>query len=67
MDQQAFSIPEFCAAHRLSRAFLYQLMKDGRAPAFMKIGRRRLITVEAAADWRRRMTVESSAAPEGSK
>ena len=67
MDQQAFSIPEFCAAHRLSRAFLYQLMKDGRAPAFMKIGRRRLITVEAAAAWRQRMTRESTIASKGSK
>jgi predicted DNA-binding transcriptional regulator AlpA len=56
MDSQAaFSIPQFCSAHSISRALFYLLLKDGRAPAVMKIGRRTLVSVEAAAAWRKQM------------
>jgi hypothetical protein len=55
MNSHAFSIQQFCAAHSLSRAMFYILLKNGRAPAVMKVGRRTLISAEAAADWRRRM------------
>ncbi len=65
MEQQAFSIPTFCAVHSISRALFYILLKEGRAPAVMKVGRRRLITPEAASAWRERMTRESTPAPEG--
>jgi predicted DNA-binding transcriptional regulator AlpA len=57
----AFSVPEFCSAHRISRAMYYLLARDGRAPRHFKVGRRRLISAEAAADWRRRMEAASSA------
>jgi hypothetical protein len=50
----AFSIESFCKAHALSRPFLYQLWKRGEGPAIMKIGRRTLITIEAATEWRKR-------------
>jgi len=55
MDSQAYSIPQFCSAHSISRALFYLLLKDGRAPAVMKVGRRTLISAEAAAAWRKRM------------
>ncbi|MDA1277985.1 MAG: transcriptional regulator [Verrucomicrobia bacterium] len=55
---QAFSIVQFCEAHGFSRAMFYLLMKDGRAPAVMKVGKRTLISAEAAADWRKRMESE---------
>ena len=51
----ALSIPEFCKEHGISRAFFYLLQKTNSAPTTMKVGRRRLISVEAAADWRRKM------------
>ena len=51
----AFSVPEFCEAHRISRAMFYILAREGRAPAIIKAGRRTLISTEAAAAWRRRM------------
>jgi len=59
MDSQAYSIPQFCSAHSISRALFYLLLKDGRAPAVMKVGRRTLISAEAAAAWRKRMETET--------
>ena len=53
----AFSIPEFCAMHNLSRTHLWMLEKEGKGPRLMHVGRRRLISAEAASDWRRSMEV----------
>ncbi len=55
MDQLAFSIPDFCASHGITRGFLYQLWQRGLGPTRMKVGKRTLISVEAAAEWRRQM------------
>ena len=49
----AFSIDEFCRAHRISVAFYYKLRLDGEGPTEMKVGARRLISFESAAAWRR--------------
>jgi predicted DNA-binding transcriptional regulator AlpA len=51
----AFTVPEFCEAHGISRALYYILAREGRAPASMKVGRRRLIARESAEAWRRQM------------
>jgi predicted DNA-binding transcriptional regulator AlpA len=51
----AFSIPEFCRRHGISRAHFYNLSKIGAAPVVMRVGRRTLISAEAAAQWRIRM------------
>ena len=51
----AFSIQGFCRSHGISRAHYYNLRKIGAAPAVMQVGRRTLISAEAAAEWRRRM------------
>lgn len=53
--RKAFSIDEFCRAHGISRAFFYKIAKSGKSPRLMKVGSRRLISEEAAADWRRQM------------
>jgi hypothetical protein len=55
------SIAEFCRAHGVSRAFVYALLKRGEGPTIMKAGRRTLVSVEAAAEWRRRMEALASA------
>ncbi len=55
MEQLAFSIPQFCERHDISRALFYKLLKEGHGPAVMKAGRRTLISAEAAASWRHRM------------
>lgn len=51
--KRAFSVDEFCAAHGISRAMFYKLCGDGKGPRLMAVGTRKLISLEAAADWRR--------------
>lgn len=55
MEQTAYTVDEFCKAHRIGRATFYTLLKDGQGPRVMKVGTRTLISVEAAADWRVQM------------
>jgi hypothetical protein len=59
----AYSIAEFCKAHRISEAFFYKLRKAGLGPREMALGTRRLISAEAAAEWRRERTEASIALP----
>ena len=56
----AFSIDEFCAEHGISRATFYNLKKAGKAPLEMHVGTRRLISIEAAAAWRRQMEAQAA-------
>lgn len=60
VPRAAFSIDEFCKSHDISRTTFFQLERDGKAPRSMKVGRRRLITTEAAAEWRARMEAETA-------
>jgi predicted DNA-binding transcriptional regulator AlpA len=41
-----------CRLHSISRAFFYELRKKGLAPREMRVGTRRIISAEAARDWR---------------
>ena len=49
----AYSIREFCAAHRLSESMYFKLRNQGLGPDEMSVGSRRLISFEAAERWRR--------------
>jgi len=51
----SFGIKEFCASHGISRAQFYVLKDEGRAPRTYTVGRRRYVSAEAAAEWRRQM------------
>lgn len=51
----SMTVPEFCVAHGISRAKFYLMLKHGTAPAIMKVGKRTLISTEAAEAWRRQM------------
>jgi hypothetical protein len=62
----AFTVAEFCKAHRISRSFLYSEWKAGRGPRFMRAGVKRIITGEAAADWRRECEAKAAAENKGS-
>ena len=53
--QLAFTIPEFVRLHRISRAHFYALVRQGKGPRLMRLGTRRLVSAEAAADWRKAM------------
>lgn len=54
-ERSAYSVRAFCKAHSISRALFYKALKDGWGPQIMKCGSRTLVSVEAAACWRRRM------------
>jgi hypothetical protein len=47
----ARSIPEFCEAHGFSRASFYNHRDE--MPATIRVGNRRLVTMEAEQRWRR--------------
>lgn len=51
-DARLLSIPDFCRAHSISRGMLYKLLGQGEGPATVKVGRRTLISAEAAHAWR---------------
>jgi hypothetical protein len=51
-EADAYSVDEFCTRHRISRAFLYLMWRDGEGPAYMQVRGKRLIPKEAAAEWR---------------
>ena len=49
----AFSIREFCAAHRISESLYFKIWEKGLGPREARVATRVIITQEAAADWRR--------------
>lgn len=53
MQNEVFSVAQFCSAYAVSRAKLYQILKAGTGPATFKLGRKTLISREAAEKWRR--------------
>ncbi|MET4086665.1 helix-turn-helix domain-containing protein [Bradyrhizobium sp. S3.5.5] len=53
VQRTAFSVAEFCEAHRISQMTFYRLARTGRGPRVMKVGRRTLISIEASEAWRR--------------
>lgn len=52
---QTYTITEFCDTHHVGRSTFYELVRSGKGPRLMKVGKRTLISAEAAAEWRRRM------------
>ena len=59
MDRVTYTIEDFCAAHGgISKSFFHKIVNEGKGPRLMKIGRRTLISTEAAADWRVQMEKE---------
>jgi predicted DNA-binding transcriptional regulator AlpA len=53
------SIPVFASEHGISRSLAYRFIKEGRGPRLTRIGRRTLVSSEAAAQWRARMEQET--------
>lgn len=50
-----YTVKQFCKDHNISRSMFYKLLQQGQGPRLMAVGRRRLISNEAAADWRQQM------------
>jgi excisionase family DNA binding protein len=58
----AYSVEEFCAAHGFTKPTFYALLEKGEAPHIMRVGRRVLISVEAAKEWRQSRTAATKQA-----
>lgn len=54
-ELNAYTVPEFCSRHSISRSLFYKAVRDGWGPKVIKAGRRTLISTEAATEWRARM------------
>jgi hypothetical protein len=54
-ERDAYGVDDFCKRHGISRAYLYLLWRRDAGPRFMQVGARRLISKEAASDWRQAM------------
>ncbi|WP_347258524.1 hypothetical protein [Methylocaldum sp.] len=54
-QKAAITVPEFCAIHSISRSKFYELQRLGLGPAIFKVGRKPLISSDAAAVWRQSM------------
>jgi excisionase family DNA binding protein len=54
------SVKEFCSAYGVSRAFFYELIKKRQGPRTMKLGRRTLISTEAAETWRKKLEITAT-------
>ena len=59
-EQDEYSIPEFCTRNRISQSFYFLIQKNGIGPRVMRVGKRTLISREAAEDWRREREAESA-------
>ena len=51
VEREALSMSEAAAAAGVSRTTLYQLLAAGGGPPTIRVGRRRLIRVEALREW----------------
>jgi hypothetical protein len=58
----AYSIRQFCQAHNISVDTYFRMQRAGFGPVTMKVGGRTLISVEAAAAWRRDREADTNAA-----
>jgi predicted DNA-binding transcriptional regulator AlpA len=63
VNRAAYTIDEFCIAHRISRRTFYDLIDRGDGPKLMRIGSKKLVSAEAAAKWRRDCRAASNRMP----
>lgn len=65
MEQQAYSIDQFCAAHGFGRSTYFKLRKEGKGPREIRVATKPIITVESARAWREKMATQSQEAGSG--
>jgi hypothetical protein len=51
VSEPSYTVSEFCAAERMSRAQLYKAWKEGWGPKYYRNGNRRIITPTARRAW----------------
>jgi hypothetical protein len=57
-----YSIRDFCIAHCISEDMFFKMQRQGLTPKTMKVGVRTLVSMEAAAEWRRQCEAAENAA-----
>ncbi|UWU94404.1 hypothetical protein [Bradyrhizobium sp. CB1015] len=62
IEPMAYSIKQFCEAHNISVDTYFRMQRAASGPVTMKVGGRTLISVEAAAAWRRERETGTAAA-----
>jgi len=62
VPRAAYSIPEFCTAHRISESLYYKLRAHGLGPRELRVLKKVTISVEAAEEWRRARETAAQAA-----
>lgn len=62
MEKATYTLAQFMDLHNVSRSNFYRLQRAGKAPRLMRVGRRVLVSAEAAAEWRKRIEDETAAA-----
>ena len=60
-ERTACSVNQFCESHSVSRSLFYRMLSEGWGPAIMKVGRKTLVSAEAAQEWRERMETQGRA------
>jgi excisionase family DNA binding protein len=51
MTKRIYTVREFLGAYSLSRTTFYRLLRAGKGPTLMRIGRRVLVPADAAEEW----------------
>lgn len=51
VELMAYSVGNFCRACSLSRSYFYELLKAGRGPRTFKLGKKTMISADAARAW----------------
>ena len=51
MIEELFTVAEFCKSAKISKATFYLLLKEGKAPKIIKVGKRTLISRRAFEKW----------------
>jgi hypothetical protein len=55
IEQQSFTIQQFCVRNAISLSTFHKLRKAGRAPKLMSLGAAIRISIEAERDWHQAM------------
>ncbi len=55
IERRGYSISEWCQAYGIGRTLFYKMRKNNKTPRITELGRRRIITNEADAEWREAM------------
>jgi predicted DNA-binding transcriptional regulator AlpA len=60
LEQQVFTVQQFCLRNGISTSTWYKLRRQGRGPRVIKLGHVTRISIEAERDWRVAMEREAA-------